>query len=157
RAVARPAQDTGARKVARSAPIPDAAHVAMHADRAAALAHEHGAQSRARPRGVAVSDTWLPRGGCAGVRAGRVRVRARSGRARARDADIPRGRPIILADTQDNPGAGGNADTTSLLKALLAARVAGVLAGVIWDAACAERAHAAGQGATLELSLGAHA
>src|SRR6185295_6104641 len=31
----------------------------------------------------------------------------------ARDADIPRGRPIILADTQDNPGAGGNADTTS--------------------------------------------
>ena len=75
----------------------------------------------------------------------------------ARDADIPRGRPIILADTQDNPGAGGNADTTSLLKALLAARVAGVLAGVIWDAACAERAHAAGQGATLELSLGAHA
>jgi microcystin degradation protein MlrC len=74
----------------------------------------------------------------------------------ARDADIPRGRPIILADTQDNPGAGGNADTTSLLKALLAAGVEGVVAGVIWDAACAERAHAAGQGATLELSLGAH-
>ena len=38
----------------------------------------------------------------------------------ARDADIPRGRPLILADTQDNPGAGGNADTTSLLKALVA-------------------------------------
>ena len=74
----------------------------------------------------------------------------------ARDADIPRGRPVILADTQDNPGAGGNADTTSLLKALIAARVEGVLAGVIWDASCAERAHAAGQGATLELSLGAH-
>ncbi len=73
----------------------------------------------------------------------------------ARDADIPRGRPVILADTQDNPGAGGNADTMSLLKALLAADVEGVLAGVIWDAECAARAHEAGHGATLELSLGA--
>jgi microcystin degradation protein MlrC len=74
----------------------------------------------------------------------------------AHDADVPRGRPMVLADTQDNPGAGGNADTTSLLKALVAARVEGVLAGVIWDAASAERAHRAGQGATLELALGAH-
>ena len=74
----------------------------------------------------------------------------------AHDADVPRGRPIVLADTQDNPGAGGNADTTSLLKALIAARVEGVLAGVIWDASCAARAHAAGQGATVDLSLGAH-
>lgn len=73
----------------------------------------------------------------------------------AHDADIPRGRPIILADTQDNPGAGGNADTMSLLKALIAARVGGVLAGVIWDAECAARAHEAGQGATLELAIGA--
>ncbi|HEV7716673.1 MAG TPA: M81 family metallopeptidase [Steroidobacteraceae bacterium] len=73
----------------------------------------------------------------------------------ARDADIPRGRPVILADTQDNPGAGGNADTMSLLKALVAADVEGVLAGVIWDAECAARAHEAGQGATIELALGA--
>ncbi len=73
----------------------------------------------------------------------------------ARDADIPRGRPVILADTQDNPGAGGNADTTSLLKALLAANVEGVLAGVIWDAECAARAHAAGKGTSIELALGA--
>jgi microcystin degradation protein MlrC len=75
----------------------------------------------------------------------------------ARDAHVPRGRPIVLADTQDNPGAGGNADTTSLLKALAAEHVDGVLAGVIWDATCAARAHEAGQGATLELALGAHA
>jgi microcystin degradation protein MlrC len=71
------------------------------------------------------------------------------------EADIPRGRPVILADTQDNPGAGGNADTMSLLKALIAARVEGVLAGVIWDGECAARAHAAGQGATLDLAVGA--
>jgi microcystin degradation protein MlrC len=34
--------------------------------------------------------------------------------------------------------------------------VEGVLAGVIWDAACAERAHAAGHGAAIEMALGAH-
>ena len=73
----------------------------------------------------------------------------------ARDADIPRGRPVILADTQDNPGAGGNADTMSLLKALIDADVEGVLAGVIWDADCAARAHEAGLGANIELALGA--
>ena len=73
----------------------------------------------------------------------------------AHDADIPRGRPLILADTQDNPGAGGNADTMSLLKALIAAQVEGVLAGVIWDAQSAARAHEAGQGANVELALGA--
>jgi len=65
------------------------------------------------------------------------------------------GGPLILADTQDNPGAGGNADTTSLLKALVAAGVPGTLAGVFWDPDAAERAHAAGEGAVLELALGA--
>jgi microcystin degradation protein MlrC len=65
------------------------------------------------------------------------------------------GRPLILADTQDNPGAGGNADTTTLLKALAAADLPGTLAGVIWDPDAAARAHAAGEGATVELGLGA--
>lgn len=64
--------------------------------------------------------------------------------------------PLILADTQDNPGAGGNADTTSLLKALVAAGLPGTVAGVIWDPAAAAAAHAAGQGASLELALGAN-
>ena len=32
------------------------------------------------------------------------------------------GAPVVLADTQDNPGAGGNGDTTGLLAALLARR-----------------------------------
>jgi len=73
----------------------------------------------------------------------------------AHEADIPRGRPLILADTQDNPGAGGNADTMSLLKALVAARVEGVLAGVIWDSESAARAHASGQGTSVDLALGA--
>jgi microcystin degradation protein MlrC len=65
------------------------------------------------------------------------------------------GHPLILADTQDNPGAGGNADTTTLLKALVAAAVPGTLAGVIWDPEAAAIAHAAGEGARIELALGA--
>lgn len=65
------------------------------------------------------------------------------------------GRPVILADTQDNPGAGGNADTTTLLKALAAADIPGTLAGVIWDPQACARAHEAGEAATVELGLGA--
>ncbi len=65
------------------------------------------------------------------------------------------GRPVILADTQDNPGAGGNADTTTLLKALAAADLPGTLAGVLWDPEAAARAHAAGEGEQVELALGA--
>ena len=33
--------------------------------------------------------------------------------------------PVILADTQDNPGGGGSSDTTGLLAALIAARAEG--------------------------------
>ena len=67
----------------------------------------------------------------------------------------PRGRPVILADTQDNPGAGGNADTMSLIKALVAGGTQRVLAGVICDPEAAARAHAAGEGAMVDLRLGA--
>lgn len=67
----------------------------------------------------------------------------------------PRGRPFILADTQDNPGAGGNADTMSLIKALIASGTRRVLAGVICDPDAAAAAHAAGEGAVLDLRLGA--
>jgi microcystin degradation protein MlrC len=69
--------------------------------------------------------------------------------------DVPRGRPLVLADTQDNPGAGGNADTTSLLRALHEAKVADVLAGVLCDPHGAALAHAAGVGACVDIPLGA--
>jgi microcystin degradation protein MlrC len=75
--------------------------------------------------------------------------------ALARAHDGSPGHPLVLADTQDNPGAGGNADTTTLLKALVAADVPGTLAGVMWDPDAAARSHAAGEGATVELALGA--
>ena len=64
------------------------------------------------------------------------------------------GRPVVLADTQDNPGAGGNGDTTGLLAALLRQRANDAVLGLLIDPPSAARAHEAGQGATLEFSLG---
>lgn len=68
-------------------------------------------------------------------------------------------RPVVVADTQDNPGAGGDSNTTGLLHALLAAGAGrecpgAVALGLLHDPAAAAAAHAAGVGATLELSLG---
>jgi microcystin degradation protein MlrC len=65
-----------------------------------------------------------------------------------------RGRPTILADTQDNPGGGGTADTTSLLKALHEHQVTSVLAGIVCDPLACARAHDAGVGASIDLDLG---
>lgn len=62
--------------------------------------------------------------------------------------------PVILADSQDNPGGGGFGDTTEILRALVSQRAAGAVVGVINDAQAANSAHAAGVGQTIELSLG---
>lgn len=67
-----------------------------------------------------------------------------------------RGRPTILADTQDNPGGGGTSDTTSLLKAIAASPIERVLAGLMFDPAAAEHAHQSGTGAFIDVELGAH-
>jgi microcystin degradation protein MlrC len=64
------------------------------------------------------------------------------------------GRPVVLADTQDNPGAGGNGDTTGLLRALVGQRAEGAALGLLIDRDAAAKAHEAGQGATLAFSLG---
>ena len=75
--------------------------------------------------------------------------------ALARDATAP----VVIADTQDNPGAGGDANTTGLLHALLVAdagtRLGGAVAlGLLFDPDAARAACAAGVGATLPLALG---
>ncbi len=67
--------------------------------------------------------------------------------------------PVVIADTQDNPGAGGDSNTTGMLHALLA-QGAGrqwpgqVALGLLYDPDAARKAHQAGVGATLELALG---
>jgi len=63
--------------------------------------------------------------------------------------------PVILADTQDNPGAGGNADTVGLLEALLRRDVPRSAFGVFYDPQVADRAHEAGLGAAMEVAIGA--
>ena len=66
----------------------------------------------------------------------------------------PAGKPIVLADTQDNPGAGGSSDTVGLLEALVRAGVPDAALAVMWDPASAAAAHSAGKGATVTLDLG---
>jgi len=73
--------------------------------------------------------------------------------ARAKQRGEP-GAPVVLADTQDNPGAGGNGDTTGLLAALVQQSAREATLGLLVDPASAARVHEAGQGATLALALG---
>ena len=67
--------------------------------------------------------------------------------------------PVVIADTQDNPGAGGDSNTTGLLRALIEANAGELLAGrvalgLLFDPASAQAACSAGVGATLSLTLG---
>lgn len=63
-------------------------------------------------------------------------------------------RPMVIADTQDNPGAGGDSDTTGMLRALVRNGATKAAIGVIVDPASAEAAHRAGAGNTVTLALG---
>lgn len=73
----------------------------------------------------------------------------------ARNLYVP-GKPVILADLQDNPGAGGTGDTTGVLAAMAEAGLQRSLLAVLFDPAAAAAAHEAGAGAELELALGGH-
>jgi microcystin degradation protein MlrC len=64
-------------------------------------------------------------------------------------------KPVVLADIQDNPGAGGTSDTVGLLRALIAHRASGAVIGMIVDPEAAEAATAAGEGAMLGRGIGA--
>ena len=84
-----------------------------------------------------------------------ARVAVARGMALAAQSD----KPVVIADTQDNPGAGGDSNTTGLLHALLqqeaGRRFPGQVAlGLMADPAAAQAAHAAGVGATIDIALG---
>ncbi|WP_102222919.1 M81 family metallopeptidase [Acidimangrovimonas sediminis] len=74
--------------------------------------------------------------------------------ARAKDLAQAATRPVIIADTQDNPGAGGDSNTTGMLHALIAARAENALLGGLYDPQAAMAAHAVGVGAEVEITLG---
>ena len=73
--------------------------------------------------------------------------------AHAMAADVSAG-PVVIADTQDNPGAGGVSRTMGLLKAMVAAGAEDAAIGLIVDPEAAAAAHRAGIGASLRLALG---
>lgn len=61
--------------------------------------------------------------------------------------------PVVISDTQDNPGAGGDSDTMGMVRALRG--VEGAAIGSIFDAESAASAHKAGVGARIKIALGA--
>jgi microcystin degradation protein MlrC len=62
--------------------------------------------------------------------------------------------PVVIADTQDNPGAGGNSNTTGMLRALVENQAEDAALGVLFDPEAAEAAHKTGVGKTITLGLG---
>ena len=63
-------------------------------------------------------------------------------------------KPYVLADVQDNCGAGATSDTTGLLHALVEQGADGAVLGILVDGEVAAQAHAAGQGAEIDVNLG---
>ncbi|QGZ65616.1 M81 family metallopeptidase [Paraburkholderia acidisoli] len=72
----------------------------------------------------------------------------------AADASHAKTGPVVIADTQDNPGAGADSNTAGMLRALVNANAQDAAMGLFFDPQAAAAAHAAGVGATLALSLG---
>jgi microcystin degradation protein MlrC len=64
--------------------------------------------------------------------------------------------PIVLADIGDNPGGGGPEDGTCVLEAILEEELAGGVVAVIWDPAVVTQALDAGDGQSVEITLGGH-
>jgi microcystin degradation protein MlrC len=58
-------------------------------------------------------------------------------------------RPVVLADTQDNPGAGAPSNTTGLIAELLRQGAQRAVVGIVHDPAAAAAAHRAGVGGAL--------
>ncbi|MVW71097.1 M81 family metallopeptidase [Bordetella sp. 15P40C-2] len=63
-------------------------------------------------------------------------------------------KPVVIADTQDNPGAGGDSNTTGMLRALIDADAQDAALGLLWDPEAVQQAIAAGVGNKVTLSLG---
>jgi microcystin degradation protein MlrC len=63
-------------------------------------------------------------------------------------------KPVVLADTQDNPGCGATADTTGVLEALVRLKAEGALVGYLCDEEAVVAAQKAGEGAELSIALG---
>ena len=74
--------------------------------------------------------------------------------AEAKRLAVRASKPIVIADTQDNPGGGGHGDTTGLLAELVRQQAKGAVLCLINDAASVAACVAVGEGGSLDLSLG---
>ncbi len=72
----------------------------------------------------------------------------------AQALDSPLGQPVVIADVQDNPGAGASSDTTGLLRALIQHNASNSMLGLIHDPNLAKNAHAHGVGASFDAQIG---
>ncbi len=63
-------------------------------------------------------------------------------------------RPVVLADTQDNPGCGATADTTGVLESLVRLGAEGAALGYLCDPQAAAEAHRVGEGGQITIALG---
>ena len=63
-------------------------------------------------------------------------------------------KPFVLADVQDNCGAGATSDTTGVLRALVEADARDAVIGLVVDPEAAAAAHEAGEGAVIEIAVG---
>nr|WP_316626967.1 M81 family metallopeptidase [uncultured Brevundimonas sp.] len=63
-------------------------------------------------------------------------------------------KPYVLADVQDNPGAGATSDSTGLLHALVATGARGAVLAMLHDPDVAALAHDAGRGGSFSSALG---
>lgn len=69
-------------------------------------------------------------------------------------AQAPDGRPVVWADTADNPGIGAAGDSTFVLRRLVERGVHGVALCPLWDPGATALAFDAGVGARLAMRLG---
>jgi microcystin degradation protein MlrC len=86
-------------------------------------------------------------------------VDAREGVTQALALAAQHERPVLIADTQDNPGAGGDSNTTGMLHALLQQGAGkrypkAVAVGLLYHPEVAAKATAAGVGADIDVVLG---
>ncbi len=63
-------------------------------------------------------------------------------------------KPVVIADAQENPGAGASSDTTELLDALVRGNAHGAVLALLDDAETALKAHELGVGAEFSAFLG---
>lgn len=73
--------------------------------------------------------------------------------ARGLEPSVP---GLIMADVADNPGGGGSGNTTYILKSFHEAKVQGAFIGLMIDPDVAAAAHAAGEGASIDVTFNAN-